>query len=124
MPVVAVNLPQRLFSQINRLISRGEYETPAQFMEMAAFNQLALEAGASPDSLARSIQPGKLAAPPGTERVAATRRKAPAAIPEARYGAFLVNPGQVVQSKDFDPSMKRFALDRLDGELPAAHPAR
>src|SRR5437764_509919 len=51
MPVIAVNLTEKVFSEIARLVAVGTYETPAQFLQTAAFNQLALESGATPDSL-------------------------------------------------------------------------
>src|SRR5207237_638943 len=57
MAVVAVNLPEKLFRQIARLVAEGAFDTPGQFLETAAFNQLALEAGAGPETLVRDVPP-------------------------------------------------------------------
>jgi hypothetical protein len=48
MPIVAVNLSQSLFTEVSRLVEQGLYASPEQLLEIAAFNQVALERGASP----------------------------------------------------------------------------
>jgi hypothetical protein len=48
MPLIAMNLSDKLFSQIKDLVERGLYISPDAFLEIAAFNQLALERGATP----------------------------------------------------------------------------
>lgn len=55
MPMLAVNLPQKTFAEIMNLVGQGSYETPEQFLEIAAFNQLALERGLKPDQLTKGI---------------------------------------------------------------------
>ncbi|MGH7436535.1 MAG: hypothetical protein ACRENE_12750 [Polyangiaceae bacterium] len=51
MPVIAVNLAAGVFADISGLVGKGRYASPEQFMEIAAFNQLALERGATPEEL-------------------------------------------------------------------------
>lgn len=51
MPVLAINLPEALFAQIKALVEDGKYQSPDAFLEVAAFSQLALERGASPEAL-------------------------------------------------------------------------
>ena len=48
MPLIAMNLSDKLFYQIKDLVERGLYISPEAFLEIAAFNQLALERGATP----------------------------------------------------------------------------
>lgn len=50
-PVIAVNLAPSVFANIHALVTRGLYASPEQFLEIAAFNQVALERGAKPDDL-------------------------------------------------------------------------
>jgi hypothetical protein len=45
MPIVAVNLPLTIFTEIDALVTAGLYTSPEQFLEIAAYNQLALERG-------------------------------------------------------------------------------
>jgi hypothetical protein len=51
MPVVALNLAVATFSEIRALVERGLYGSLEQFLEIAAFNQLALERGVKPEEL-------------------------------------------------------------------------
>ena len=55
MPVIAVNLSQKTYSDIMALVSAGAYSGPEQFLEIAAFNQLALERGLTPEELLKTI---------------------------------------------------------------------
>lgn len=48
MPVVAVNISPSVFNDIAAFVGRGLYSSPEQFLEIAAFNQVALERGATP----------------------------------------------------------------------------
>src|SRR5690348_5989748 len=48
MPLIAVNLSDRLLQEIRTLVDTGRYTTLESFIEIGAFNQLALERGASP----------------------------------------------------------------------------
>src|SRR3989442_791792 len=55
MPVIAVNLSQKTYTDIMTLVSAGAYSSPEQFLEIAAFNQLALERGLTPEELLKTI---------------------------------------------------------------------
>jgi hypothetical protein len=48
MPLLAINLSDQLFGPIRDLVEKGDYQSPESFLEVAAFNQLALERGATP----------------------------------------------------------------------------
>lgn len=50
-PVVAVNVAPSVFAEIHTFVTRGLYASPEQFLEIAAFNQVALERGAKPEDL-------------------------------------------------------------------------
>ncbi len=51
MAMLAMNISDRLFQQIKELVERGLYFSPEAFLEIAAFNQLALERGVSPTEI-------------------------------------------------------------------------
>jgi hypothetical protein len=55
MPVIAVNLSQKTYTDIMALVAKGAYSGPEQFLEIAAFNQLALERGLTPEELVKGI---------------------------------------------------------------------
>ncbi len=48
MPLLAINLSDKLFIAIKELVEKDSYQSPEAFLEIAAFNQLALEHGATP----------------------------------------------------------------------------
>lgn len=48
MPLIAVNLSDKLLQEIRTLVDSGRYATLESFIEIGAFNQLALERGATP----------------------------------------------------------------------------
>lgn len=48
MPMLAVNISDKLFLDIKELVEKGKYQSPEAFLEIGAFNQLALERGATP----------------------------------------------------------------------------
>ena len=51
MPVIASNLSSGLFEKIRGLVDKGLYMSPEQFLEIAAFNQVALEEGYTPEEI-------------------------------------------------------------------------
>jgi hypothetical protein len=51
MPLLAVNLSDKLFLAVKELVERGNYQSPESFIEIAAFNQVALERGVSPSEI-------------------------------------------------------------------------
>ena len=48
MPLLAINLSDRLFADIKEHVETGKYQSPESFLEIAAFNQLALELAVLP----------------------------------------------------------------------------
>jgi hypothetical protein len=48
MALFAINLSDKLFADIKRLVEQDKYQSFESFLEIAAFNQLALERGATP----------------------------------------------------------------------------
>lgn len=48
MPLLAMNLSDTLYDQIKVLVEKGLYKSFESFLEIAAFNQLAMERGATP----------------------------------------------------------------------------
>jgi hypothetical protein len=55
MPVIAVNISQKTYADIMSMVAAGAYSGPEQFLEIAAFNQLALERGLTPEELLQTI---------------------------------------------------------------------
>src|SRR5438477_12217733 len=51
MPVITVNLTSGIYERIEVLVEKGLYTTPEQLLEIAAFNQVALEDGLRPEEL-------------------------------------------------------------------------
>jgi hypothetical protein len=51
MPLLAINLSDTLADQIKPLVEKGLYKSFEAFLEIAAFNQLALERGATPSEI-------------------------------------------------------------------------
>jgi hypothetical protein len=48
MPLLAINLSDKLYGEIKPLVEQGLYQSFEAFLEISAFNQLAMERGASP----------------------------------------------------------------------------
>ncbi len=76
MPVVLANLKPATLAQIQRLVEMGHYASPAEFMELAAVNQLQLEG----DRGAQDGSPPTLPSPPPRKR----ERPAAAPLPTRR----------------------------------------
>ncbi len=51
MPFLTTNIASQVFEDIKALVEKGLYSSPEQFLEIAAFNQLALERGVKPADL-------------------------------------------------------------------------
>jgi hypothetical protein len=51
MAIVAVNLTPKTYAEIMNLVAAGTYASLEQFVEIALFNQLSLEKGATPDEV-------------------------------------------------------------------------
>src|SRR5260221_2574339 len=51
MTLIALKLAPSIYDKIRSYVEKGLYVSPEQFLEIAAFNQVALEAGARPDEI-------------------------------------------------------------------------
>ena len=51
MPLLAINLSDTLFDQIKPLVEKGLYKSFESYLEIAAFNQLAMERGVTPTEI-------------------------------------------------------------------------
>lgn len=51
MAAITVNISLTLYERVRDLVNGGMYASPEQFLEIAAFNQLALEEGSTPEEL-------------------------------------------------------------------------
>lgn len=102
MPVVAINISPRLFASLQEMIEGGKYESPEQFLEVAIFNQLALERGKL-----SSLEPSHSRAAGGKapEPVNGSRALSTAATPAARKS----------KSGDDDRTAMEEALIRMRG---------
>lgn len=86
MPLVAVNLSDKLLQEVRTLVDSGRYATLESFMEIGAFNQLALERGASP---AEILERGHRRTPSDGEMESVPKAKAtsPKAVPSSKIRA-------------------------------------
>jgi len=140
MPVVAVNLAPTVFAEIHSLVARGLYASPEQFLEIAAFNQTALERGAKPEELparskssvqkAISEQPARVATRTAkragsTRRTATVAKKryrpAPAPTLEAARAPFA---GKALGVPSTRPSTPQPETDRLWGQVNRLFPMK
>lgn len=143
MPLLAVNLSDKLFTDIKPLVEKGLYQSFESFIEIAAFNQLALERGASPSEIvetghrrvrrepsnngtkpATNVTENQNGATPKTSRPSASRRPVQVAgkieteelnIPEEDYTATFKRLGLVKCSLN-SPSLTHPDADHLAGE--------
>ena len=113
MPVIAVNLSQKTYTDIMALVTKGVYSGPEQFLEIAAFNQLALERGMTPEELVKGIyRPADVAershSDVSSDRSAEPRRHARRVAPRAAKSA----------TKTVATGVKRRApVELLDAEI-------
>ena len=89
MPLLAINLSDTLSDQIKVLVEKGLYRSFEAFLEIAAFNQLALERGATPAEIVERghRQPrrgGHAAAVNGSARAESKAQPADVAVKTAR----------------------------------------
>jgi hypothetical protein len=80
MPVIAVNVAANIFSEIAELVQEGQYANPEQFLEIAAYNQLALERGLTP---AQVIERGHRTSPAASAAAVPPPQQASGAKPKA-----------------------------------------
>lgn len=123
MPLFAVNLSDKLFTAIKELVEDGKYASFESFLEIASFNQLALERGSSPQDIvdrghrhvrgqeSRSADDG--ASPKGKAERPASRKK-PGRNGETRKAAISVarngSDSDALSPADYDAAFDRLAL--------------
>lgn len=125
MPVIAVNLSDKLIQDIRALVENGLYASLESFVEIGAINQLALERGSTP---AEIIEKGHRADNPLPPRKAAgkpktTPTKQPAAGQKRTGGDKIVKAAAIepVTQDDAAVLFKRLAKP-LSETLPPPHP--
>ncbi len=145
MPVIAVNLAAGTFAEIQRVVEKGLYVSPEQFLEIAAFNQLALERGTKPDKIVadghRKQGRGKGAEAPavveqdeipvlmrnrsgdavGATQLALTRADAAPKARSRRTASAAVRKSEEAEVVPIDGTelLKQLSLERITGAVPA-----
>lgn len=115
MPFLTANLAASVFDEIKALVERGLYASPDQFLEIAAFNQLALERGVKPVDLPVRARLGRVReyeqanSPSSAQRQPAKSplRKSPLGRRSRPGGA------ESVSEKSVATTLKSFGLDAL-----------
>jgi hypothetical protein len=117
MPLLAMNLSDTLYDQVKVLVEKGLYKSFESFLEIAAFNQLAMERGATPAEIVerghRKVKDHRdgngMARSEKAEPIAKAIRSAPvraAVEPVARLA-----PDEArLKDEDYELAFKRLAL--------------
>jgi hypothetical protein len=114
MPLIAVNLSDKLIQDIRTLVDAGVYASLEGFVEIGAFNQLALERAATPDEIiARGHRSG--ASEARAPRARATEASKPKQVSPKLARIVVAEP---VTSEDASVMFNRMA-NVLTGKLPA-----
>jgi hypothetical protein len=133
MPLLAVNVSDRLFVDIKELVEKGKYQSPESFLEIAAFNQLALERGASPAELIQKGHRTIRATDPvhasnGHERRAENQKAATRATSTRREAKPIAKTDPVtndsVSAEEIDAAIKRLSVAQRDLKSPQPQPAK
>jgi hypothetical protein len=112
MPVIAVNLSQKTYSDIMSLVGQGAYSGPEQFLEIAAFNQLALERGLTPEELLKGIQRPAAVQTTGRETAPISTRKK-SSPPSAEVHKVMQAPATARVAADVDGPELQDVLSRF-----------
>jgi len=123
MPVIAVNVAPQVLAEIRALVEAGNYASPEQFLEIAAFNQIALEKGAAPSELAtashRAAQAPDSTAPASVQEGAGPAQKPDAAARAPRVGT-RARVSRDVPAREIAEPTKRLALPKVTEGRPAS----
>lgn len=97
MPLLAINLSDTLFAQIKEHVEKGKYSSFEAFIEISAFNQLALERGATPAEIVerghRKINQAKPESADDTEKPVERKKSEPEPQSKAaKVGVRLAEP--------------------------------
>ena len=135
MPLLAINLSDTLYDQIKVLVEKGLYKSLESFLEIAAFNQLAMERGATPAEIVehghRKMRGMDSALENDVHEVQKSKAAAETVIKASRTAtirsvvepvARVATPDDVrVTEADYEIAFKRLALvARTDGPKPIA----
>ncbi|MBV8126714.1 MAG: hypothetical protein JO114_03505 [Planctomycetaceae bacterium] len=122
MPLLAINLSDTLFEQVKVLVEKGLYKSFESFIEIAAFNQLAMERGATPAEIVErghrkikdfAVNNGMHAAEkskPPPDPVAKVSRTATVRSVVEPVARMAVPDEARVTEADYEAAFKRFAL--------------
>ena len=117
MPVVVTNLKPATLAEIKRLVDEGQYASPAEFLELAAVNQLQLEVQGRPQG--ERTSPGTDAQKRAARAKPEFRRESRAnrGVRETQREAIL---GFVGHRHGMEPELPRGRCEEGWGVVPAA----
>lgn len=124
MPVVAVNLSLQVISEIRSLVENGVYTSPEQFLEIAAYNQLALERGSRPDAAQasqRKPDDERLAGAAGPSAADHVGRRSSESSRTLPVGAKRRAPVDA-SDRDVHETLQRLSRSKIGDGLPASRP--
>jgi hypothetical protein len=123
MPIIAVNLTPSVYDKVKAFVERGLYTSPEQFLEIACFNQVALEHGVRPEDLsARQAKPAGARADSSVAEVQPSTRPAARARPERnaiRVPGRQKKGTREVPENDITQVLTRFSLAPCQSGQPA-----
>jgi hypothetical protein len=115
MPIITVNVPPSTFNDVMALVSAQRYASPEQFLEIAAYNQLALERGARVGDLVTRANSAPQAHTKPFKSEASVARKLPKPAADIQTG-----PESISQA-DYAVIAERLSIESLSRErLPKA----
>jgi hypothetical protein len=118
MPIIAVNVPPGTFSEVMALVAAQRYASPEQFLEIAAFNQLALERGTRVGELVTRTSPSSS---PRSMKVSKTIPVQPATAPiaDVDYNAVAerFSDNSLQRSRLPDTAKPQQSSDRIWGQV-------
>jgi hypothetical protein len=108
--MIAVKLAPAVYEKIRSFVEKGLYLSPEQFLEIAAFNQVALESGIRPEEIVSRGHRGEVS--PGVVPAERPRPRAPVSRGAKRGRATVgKKPApRAVSPEDLDTVLQRFAL--------------
>jgi hypothetical protein len=116
MPIITVNVPLSTFTEVMALVSAQRYASPEQFLEIAAYNQLALERGTRVGDLVTRMNPSAVTQPkPSKSEISASSAKKLPKLAAVQPELASMSP------TDYCAVVERFSIESLDRQrLPQA----
>jgi DNA-binding transcriptional ArsR family regulator len=112
MPLLTTNIRAVAFEEIKTLVGKGLYASPEQFLEIAAFNQLALERGAKPADLPVRSRHQKEGNPKTTSAASDLSTEHRRHRQKSHRRATKVRP-ELVSENSMSATLKKFSVDTL-----------